>query len=154
MIGCAISLALLPQDYPLCSTNKKAPLSDGSKAKSPSATTEPDGNKDSVPSAEDVKQRMGRNESSVELISGGYRIYLPPVIQEKVSKNIHWCADPYWKVDSGEGLVCSILGHLPYEICTKIVETLNPLNIKGGVILTGAWETFTDPTITPANEYY
>lgn len=117
---------------------------------------------ESKPNITDIKERMGRNQSSVEVFSWGFRLYVPSVVRERADSDfdkscgalfdgpIDYCYNllkdssnfPKWYASM---LMCSVLIG-PWSVCISIREALFSLDQEGGAIVSATWQTITKPT--------
>ena len=116
--------------------------------------------------ATEIQQRMSRNESSVQVYSWGYRLYIPPSVQAR--SNDKWtikcvkfhgllraCGVGMSATTNPAGLLlfCSLYFGPAYT-CDKIHEALDAIELQGGAILTATWVKAMKPTIEAASKYY
>ena len=124
---------------------------------------------DSFPNVTDIKERMSRNESSFEVFSWGYRIYIPTVVAEQAMANAEnscgfvngvgeYCYGKLIHEDYISVLFCAIFAVPPAFICVAIGEALkdafSSVKIEGGAIVSATWQTILKPTVKAAADYY
>ena len=118
----------------------------------------------------DLKARMSRNESSIQVFKWGYRIYIPRTVLENsfyqykqgcglIDGPLQFC---YGKLSDGTQhfaqfyaylLMCSVMVG-PWATCETIKNGLTAIDQQGGAILSATWQTTLKPTIKAANDYY
>ena len=124
---------------------------------------------DSFPNITDIKERMSRNESSVEVFSWGYRIYIPTVVAEQAMANAEngcgllvgiggYCYGRLINQDYISVQFCAIFAIPPAFICVAIrdalIDAFSSVKIEDGAIVSSTWQTILKPTVKAASDYY